>query len=495
MKRIVSLGIVLFWGVMVVWLVRRSFVSDTASLPPPPPMPTAASLPAAAQEGWMGIYHHNKKIGYFHRRLVPVENGYRWEEQSQMKLRVMDTDQLVNTSVRAAIDQQYALQDFSFRLNSSGVVFEVTGKVIDGKPSGRELQGQMISAGNASPFSFPLREPVYLPATTQMMLRGVSLQPGEERQYSIFNPLSAKTETISVIALGPETLTFKGQQLTVTKVAERFGGTTVHAWLDHEGKVVKEEASLGLVLLRENREDALGGGWEDSTPLDLVASAAIPVHQALPEPRTLTHLQLKLVGPEDMSQFAFPPRQEVRGRTVAIVREELSTVTTYPLPQADPAFAPDLIDTPFVQSAHPRLRAQAEQILGSERDAVKAARLLLDWTYTTLAKGPSIGMPTALEALDSKKGDCNEHAVLFTALARAAGLPARVAAGVVYLDGAFYYHAWADVWLGQWVAVDPVLQQFPADATHVKFIQGGPEEHLALLKVIGQIGMDVIAYD
>lgn len=494
MKRIISLGVVLFWGAMVAWLIRRSFGSDVVLPPPPSLVPAGASQPSAEQDGWMGIYHQNKKIGYFHRRLVPVEHGYRWEEQSQMKLRVMNTDQLVHTSVRAAIDKSYALQDFSFRLNSSGIVFEVTGKVIDEKTSGRELHGQIVSAGNSSPFSFPLRDPVYLPSTTQMMLRGASLKAGEERQYSIFNPLSTKTETISVTALGPETLTLKGQQLAVTKIAERFGGTTVHAWLDHEGKVVKEEASLGLVLLRENREDALGGGWEDSTPLDLVASAAIPVQQPLPEPRTLKHLQLKLLGPADMPQFAFPPRQEMSGGTITITSETLSNLTTYQLPQADAAFALDLTDTPFVQSAHPRLRAQAEQILGSERDAVKAARLLLDWTYTTLAKEPSIGMPTALEALDSKRGDCNEHAVLFTALARAVGLPARVAAGVVYLEGAFYYHAWADVWLGQWVAVDPVLQQFPADATHVKFIEGGPEEHLALLKVIGQIGMEVINY-
>ena len=104
------------------------------------------------------------------------------------------------------------------------------------------------------------------------------------------------------------------------------------------------------------------------------------------------------------------------------------------------------------------------------------------------------GLRGRLEALDTKRGDCNEHAVLFTALARAAGLPSRVAAGVVYLDNAFYYHAWSEVWLGEWVAVDPAFRQFPADATHLKFIQGGPEEHLALLKVIGQVGMEVVEY-
>jgi len=151
-----------------------------------------------------------------------------------------------------------------------------------------------------------------------------------------------------------------------------------------------------------------------------------------------------------------------------------------------------LAPTPFLQSTHPRLVAQAQQILGAEHDAVRAARRLLDWTYTALDKVPTVGLPTALEALESKKGDCNEHAVLFTALARAAGLPARVAAGVVYLDGAFYYHAWSEVWLGQWVAADPVFHQFPADATHIKFVEGGPEEHLALLKIIGKVGMEIV---
>jgi transglutaminase/protease-like cytokinesis protein 3 len=137
---------------------------------------------------------------------------------------------------------------------------------------------------------------------------------------------------------------------------------------------------------------------------------------------------------------------------------------------------------------------QVKKILGPEQDALHATRKLLDWTYTTLDKTPTIGMPTALEALESRKGDCNEHAVLFTALARAAGIPARVAAGVVYLDGAFYYHAWSEVWLGQWVAVDPTFGQLPADATHVKFIEGGPEQHLGLLKVIGQVGMEIVEY-
>ena len=486
MKRFVNFAVVLFWLVMVGLLVRRT-------VPQPQPPLSPLTLPAAsapqAQEDWMGIYQQEQKIGYLERRLTPTDTGYQWEEQWRMRLRVLNTPQTIHTEVRADTDQRYTLTRFSFRLLSAGVVFQVTGEV-----AGQELRGQMTSAGATSPFSFPLHEPLYLPGTTQMALRGIALQPGEEHRFSIFNPLSLHTDTISVTALGPETLSLNGEKRTVTKVAERFAGTTVHAWLDQEGNVVKEEAALGLVLLRESQEDALDGGWQDSTPLDLVTSAAIPVRQTLPDPRALTHLRLRLSGPADAPLFAFPPRQQQQDNTLTITREEMSTLATYLLPQTNPEFAPDLAPTPFLQSTHPRLVAQARQILGTERDALQATRRLLDWTYTALDKTPTVGMPTALGTLESKKGDCNEHAVLFTALARAAGLPARVAAGVVYVDGAFYYHAWAEVWLGQWVAVDPVFHQFPADATHVKFVEGGPEQHLALLKVIGQLGMEVVDY-
>ena len=91
-------------------------------------------------------------------------------------------------------------------------------------------------------------------------------------------------------------------------------------------------------------------------------------------------------------------------------------------------------------------------------------------------------------------GDCNEHAVLWAALARAGGLPARVVAGAVYANGAFFYHAWDEAWLGSsWVSVDPAFDQMPADATHIKLIEGGPETHAALISIIGRLGIEVVS--
>jgi hypothetical protein len=68
-----------------------------------------------------------------------------------------------------------------------------------------------------------------------------------------------------------------------------------------------------------------------------------------------------------------------------------------------------------------------------------------------------------------------------------------VVAGAVYADDVFLYHAWNEVWLGSgWVTVDPTFDQMPADATHIKLLEGGPERHADLLSVIGRLAIEVV---
>jgi len=59
--------------------------------------------------------------------------------------------------------------------------------------------------------------------------------------------------------------------------------------------------------------------------------------------------------------------------------------------------------------------------------------------------------------LETPKGDCTEHTVLFNALLKAAGIPARSAYGYLLADesGQFSRHAWSEVaYEGTWVPVD-----------------------------------------
>jgi transglutaminase-like putative cysteine protease len=112
-----------------------------------------------------------------------------------------------------------------------------------------------------------------------------------------------------------------------------------------------------------------------------------------------------------------------------------------------------------------------------------------------LEKEITFSIPNARQVLESRRGDCNEHTVLFVAMARALGLPARTAVGLVYVDGAFFYHAWPEVWLGDWVAVDPTFGQVPADAAHLRFVIGGIAQQVEIVRLIGNLHIEVIGVD
>ncbi|MGH7751188.1 MAG: transglutaminase-like domain-containing protein, partial [Gemmatimonadales bacterium] len=162
------------------------------------------------------------------------------------------------------------------------------------------------------------------------------------------------------------------------------------------------------------------------------------------------------------------------------------------LPNYDPQFASYRRSEPFIQVDDVRIQAQARQIVGRERGPRRVAELLNQWVYGTLRKEITVSVPSATQVLDSRRGDCNEHTVLYVALARSLGLPTRTAAGVVSVGGRFYYHAWPEVYLGGWVAVDPTLGQFPADASHLRFTIGGLARQVELVRLIGQLRLEVL---
>ena len=67
-----------------------------------------------------------------------------------------------------------------------------------------------------------------------------------------------------------------------------------------------------------------------------------------------------------------------------------------------------------------------------------------------------------------------------------------MASGLAYVRGRFYFHAWPELYLGAWVAVDPTFGQFPADAAHLRFVTGGLQKQAALLRLLGTLQIDVL---
>jgi hypothetical protein len=483
MRRPLLVAILGVWMVMLALLIQRTWQPTTAE-----PVSLPRREPVLGEE-WMGVYFKDQKIGYTRHNISADSDGFEFSEDSLLRLTVLSAPQTVRMRVSGHAGHNYALRDVNFELSSGVGNLNASGVV-----KGAALHLTLRTGKEVTEQVLPLSEPIYLPSTLRASIGPDTLQPGRQLAALVFDPTTLKNERMHVNIDGEETVPHDTGGARAWRVREEFHGVQTTAWIEANGTVLREEGPMGFVLLRETADQAVHGGWSTSdAALDLVASAAVPVSQPIDDPRHRRTLRVRLSG---IAVDSVPSDDEQRrqGDVLTIVRPEVASLESYPLPYHSGLQA-ELAPTAFLQSDHPRIVALTHEILGDERDAKRAAIQLNDWVFEHLRKVPTISIPNALQVLDMGEGDCNEHATLLAALGRAAGLPTRVAVGAVYLEGAFFYHAWCEVWLGRWVSIDPGLHQFPADATHIKFATGDLDEQMAMLGIIGRLGIDVLADD
>ena len=150
----------------------------------------------------------------------------------------------------------------------------------------------------------------------------------------------------------------------------------------------------------------------------------------------------------------------------------------------------------------PELIALAEEIVGDESDTWRAALLLERWVAENMEFDMGVVLAPSDEVLANRRGTCTEYAILLTALARAAGIPARYVGGYVYANGIFGGHAWTEVLVGnQWLALDAAVPASgPADAARIAFQWTGLDDGAgelnsgAAVQMYGQIDGRILAW-
>ena len=435
----------------------------------------------------VGVYFRSEKIGYASQKLTPEKDGYRLQSESVLRLNLLGATHDVRTRLDMSADPDWAMKQFEFELNSNNLRFSARGEF-----AGNGLRVETNSGGAATKTELAMRQPPYLLAALKPYLVTQQLEPGKPNVFPTFDPATLSQQFTTVVVEGRERVQIGGGMETAIRVRQEFRGLSVTSWLDGKGRTLKEESPTGLALVRERPEEAVASPVAKSLALDLIAQTAVPVEAPIAEPQRRESLKVRLAG-FNLNHFPLGGRrQRLVGDTLEIRREDLGAIGSYRLPKSGAQYAAYLQPSPFVQSDHPQIRALARKILKKEKDALKAAVKIKDWVYRELAKEPTVSIPNALEVLQTKRGDCNEHTVLFTALARAVGIPAKTVVGVVYLRGAFYYHAWSEIWVGEWVSLDSVLNQFPADVTHVKFLEGEIDRQIDMLQLIGNLKIKVM---
>ncbi len=140
-----------------------------------------------------------------------------------------------------------------------------------------------------------------------------------------------------------------------------------------------------------------------------------------------------------------------------------------------------------------------KQAAGAETDPWKVAVALEQYVHRVMRVDFVDAFSTAADVARARKGDCKEHAIYLAALARARGIPARVAIGMVYLNGAFGGHMWTEVYIdGRWIPLDATLGGGGVGAAHLKQGQStleGVSAYIAFLpaaQVVGRLKIEVL---
>ncbi|MGH7873995.1 MAG: transglutaminase-like domain-containing protein [Candidatus Binatia bacterium] len=480
LDRSIGLAIVIFWTVMNVWLIKHHLSAPASIIA----MRASEKITDNVEE-WWGVFYRGEKIGYASQTITPKPKGYTLRDLSVLNLNLLGAVQPATTRLEMDADEDWILERFDFELNSKEIRFKARGAVHQGK-----LDLEVNSADHTSKQQITLNQAPYLLAALKPYIVTQQLETGKKFFFSTFDPSTLSQQVTTIVIEGREQIHIDGGNEPAIKLRQSFRGISVISWVDGQGRTLKEESPAGLSLLRQSPQEARNLSSQ-AVSFDMIAQTAIPV-TPIPDPQTKAAIRLKLSG-VNLANFALNGgRQRLDSDRLEIRREELKQVGMQRLPFKEARLAPYLQATPFLQSDHPSIRALSAKIVQEETNALRAALKIKDWVYREIAKEPTVSIPNALEVLRTKKGDCNEHTVLYNALARAAGIPAKTVVGVVYLRGAFYYHAWSEVWLGEWISLDSVLNQFPADVTHVKFLEGEIDRQIDLLQLIGNLKIAVI---
>ncbi|HYU30211.1 MAG TPA: transglutaminase family protein [Gemmatimonadales bacterium] len=495
------IAILAAWVLSLGWLVKREVFR-----------PTGARLAAAALAVPPGALFYRlsvggQQVGYSSTTIDTLTSSLRVENVFVLDVPAMGA--LHRTSARSTATLSRALRLETVETTFDGDLgqFAAHGRVI----GDTVLLVAIVAAGDSQTTRIPLQGPITLPTLLPLRLAfGGELRSGHAYTARLFDPLLLTSRDVTARVAAESTLVVSDSadldSTTMVWVPEHFDtvrafridhdalggvgeGVPMSSWIDAQGGLVfattdgfaMERAAFEIVYQNFKKRDTV----------------RIARSSAVPAPGEIIPLTALVAGVRSDPE----PRERLRLRrngrdTVEIVQAAAveAPAALYRLPSRDTALARWLAPEPLIQSHDPRIAAQARRVIERERAPARVAELLTHWVHRTLRRAipPPGSVPSAVKVLETARGDCNDATTLFVALARSTGLPARTVGGLIYLNGRFYYHAWAEVYLNDWIAVDPTFDQFPADAAHIPIATGGLARQIELVPLVGRLKLEVL---
>jgi hypothetical protein len=484
--KISGILIVFFWLFVLAELVKRTnFNQKSVDVTH---FDEKSSLENRSEE-WREIFVKGRKVGYTVTRVRKIEEGFEVREEIFLTVNLMGSTREILSYTRAELDERFLLNSFDFSLSSGLIEFKISGKI-----KGNNIYLSMGEKGKEETRLIRLPSKPMISAGMTQFFKSCKFKIGDSYNFPVFDPVTMTTNPAVIKVVAEEVIEIDSKPYKAFRLEMNFLGRPLVFWLDEKGVSLKEEGFMGFTLVRSTPAKA-PLGLDRSKMVDFYELSAIKIAKKIKNPRELSYLKILL----DQVPSSLPidgQRQTLTGKTITVKKENPPFKASYIVPYRgkDNNLLYYLRPEMLIQSKDPEIISLAEEIVKETTDPFLAANMIIEWVFENLEKMPVVSIPNAKEILTYKKGDCNEHATILTALLRAIGIPARIVAGLVYKDGKFYYHAWNEAHINRWISMDAILKQMPVDATHIKLVNGGIEKQIQIVGMIGTLKLTVLDY-
>ena len=484
--KILGVLIVFFWLFVVAELVKRTnFKQKSADVTH---IDKNRSLENRSEE-WKEIFLKGRKVGYTVTRVKAIKDIFEVSEDIFLTVNLMGSTQEILSSTKAEIDEEFLLNNFNFSLSSGLIEFKISGTI-----KGNNLYLSMGEKGKEETKLIRLPSKPMISAGITQFFKSCTFKIGDSYHFPVFDPATMTSNPAVIKVVAKEDVEVDSKLYKAFRLEMSFLGQPLVFWIDEKGESLKEKGFMGFTLVRSSPTKA-PLGLDRSKSIDFYELSAINVGQRLTNPRELSYLKVLFdQTPSPMS--VNEPRQSLTGRALTVTKETPPFTASYTIPYNGKEnrvlhfLRPEML----IQSDDQAIISLARQIVKETTDPFLAARMIMGWVFENLEKVPVISIPNAKEIIIHKKGDCNEHATVLTALLRAVGIPARIVVGLVYKDGKFYYHAWNEAYINRWISMDAILRQMPVDATHIKLVEGGIKKQVQIAGMIGNLMLTILDY-
>ncbi len=461
--------------------IQNIFCNENHCLIPEPPDPYNL---------WYGAYLNGKKIGYANLKLTRIIKDdiiyYEEENNFRLKIKTFGKIQLIEERTKKKYDSNLNIVNFNTTTITTNNLYTDEESIFTINKYGKIEKNNFILQIEDNKIIIEIPRNSIYKIGCERKIYSLLDEPGKYYNIKYFDISYAKMIQLNVSYVNSKSIIINGVSVRVKHLKQKLVDLKtkntliddIDIFVDEKGNIIKVEIYESQLFLRLESEKLSKSQF---VVPDIIEENNIFLEGNVKYLSDEKYVFLRIKNIYDYKiDEKYQRLIKYEGNNCIVIKliKPILNNKLYNISEKYFKFSSKLNiytnSTFYINSKNINIIDTGKTIVGKEKIIYKKVKLITNWLYKNVKKdliGAEIPSKRVLKIL---KGDCTEHAILFAALARSQNIPTKVVSGLVYDNHtkSFYYHAWNEVFIGEWFPVDPTLNQPIAKLGHIKLTEG-----------------------